>query len=146
MIPRAIQIGLMLVVAGCTRSDPGMINLAASLVPEGSQITEVAENTGFAGPYSGTIHIDDGGLGPALLEAIEDQAVSDGWQERYRCDVLNGVTLGYSRDDFKVDVSVLTKREPVYAVISIMRIGEGNPWPPDFDVFIPDATCVVHGP
>lgn len=44
----------------------------------------------------------------------------------------------------QVDVRVLTKREPGFAVSSIARIGEGNPWPPDFDVFTLDATCVVR--
>lgn len=102
MIPRAIQIGVLLVVTvGCTRSDPGMIDIAASLVPEGSQITHVGENTGLSievGDYWGAIHIDDGDLGPALLEAIEEQAAT---------------------------------REPVEAGIHIRRLGEGNPWPPE---------------
>lgn len=65
-------------------------------------------------------------------------------KERYRCEVFAGVTLGYSRDELQVDVSVRINREPVVANIRIQRLGEGNPWPPDFDVFMPDATCVVH--
>jgi hypothetical protein len=111
-----------------------MINVAASLVPEGSQIIGLADNTGLAilvGDYDASLRIDDGGRGPGLLEAIEEQAAADGWDERYRCEVSAGVRLGYARENLKVDVSVLTNKEPVGARIHIQRIGDGNPWPPD---------------
>ena len=124
----------LFVLAACTRSDPGMIEIAKSLVPEGSEVTEMAENTGLAvevGDYYGSILIDDGGLGPALLQAIEDRAVAEGWQERYRCDVPAGVTLGYSREDLQLDISAYSNLDPVFARIRIQRLGDGNAWPSD---------------
>jgi hypothetical protein len=123
-----------LAVACATRSDPAMIEVAKSLVPEGSEITTVTENTGptwVNGQYSGLLEITDGGLGPGLLDAIEELASAGGWEERYRCEVLAGVTLGYSRDDLQVDVSVRTERDPVAGSVRIQRLGEGNPWPPE---------------
>jgi hypothetical protein len=123
-----------LAVACVTRSDPAMIDVAKSLVPEGSEISAVTENTGptwVNGQYSAALEITDGGLGPGLLDAIEDLAVAGGWEERYRCEVPAGVTLGYSRDDHQVDVSVRTERDPVAGRVRIQRLGEGNPWPPE---------------
>jgi hypothetical protein len=137
-VRRPVARGLLLILlfafglAACTRSDPGMIDVAKSLVPVGSQVLEVGENTGLAievGDYHATLRMDDGGRGRGLVEAIEERAV--GWDERYRCTVLDGVTIGYSQNDMKVDVSVLTNEDPVYAYVTISRLGEGSPWPPD---------------
>jgi len=126
---------VVLAVGACSnRHDSDMINVAASLVPEGSQIIDLGDNTGLAilvGDYDASLRIDDGGLGPGLLAAIEEEAAANGWDERYRCEVLAGVRLGYARENFKVDVSVRTNEEPVDASIRIQRIGDGNPWPPD---------------
>lgn len=126
---------VVLVVAACSHStDTGMIEAAEGLVPAGSEILEVTDNskglTIVEGDYRAALQISDGGLGPELLEAIEDRASDEGWEERYRCDVPAGVTLGYVRDDYKVDVGVRTKKESVDAYIHIQRLGDGNPWPP----------------
>jgi hypothetical protein len=122
-----------------------MIDMAKSFVPPASEVLEVSDNsTGLTievGDYWARVHVDDGGLGPGLLEAIEGQASSGGWEETFRCDLSGGVAIGYSRDEFKVDVSVRTKKDPVDAVVRIQRIGDGNPWPPQ-DCSLADATNV----
>ena len=122
------------VVACVTQSDPAMIDVAKSLVPDGSVITGITENTGptwVNGQYSAAIEITDGGLGPSLLDAIEDLAAAGGWQEQFRCEIPAGVTLGYSRDDHQVDVDVRSEDDPVTGSVRIQRLGEGNPWPPE---------------
>ncbi len=112
-----------------------MIDAAESLVPPESEILEVTDNskglTIEVGDYWAAVQFSDGGLGPALLEAVKDRVSAGGWEERYRCDVPAGVTLGYVRDDLKVDVSVRTKKESVDGYIHIQDLGDGNPWPPD---------------
>jgi hypothetical protein len=124
----------VLFLGACShRTDTGMIDAAKGFAPPESEILEVVDNsfglTIVEGQYWAAVHIDDGGLGPGLLEAVEEQAEVGGWEERYRCDNLGGVTLGYVRDEFKVDVGVLTKKEPVTGRIRIQRLGDGNPWP-----------------
>jgi hypothetical protein len=66
----------------------------------------------------------DAGLGEVgnMLERI---------RSRYRCEVPAGVTLGYSRDDRQVDISVRSEDDPVTGRVRIQRLGEGNPWPPE---------------
>lgn len=135
-IARSIAVFLVVVMLGaCSHStDTGMIEAAESLVPPESEILEVTDNskglTIVNGDYWAALQISDGGLGPALLDAVQEQAKAEGWQERYRCDVPAGVTLGYVRDDYQVDVGVRTKKEAVDAYIHIRRLGDGNPWPP----------------
>ena len=126
----------VLVLGACShRTDTGMIEAAKGLVPPESEILEVSDNskglTIEAGNYWAALQISDGGLGPALLEAVEDRASAGGWDEQYRCDLRDGVQLGYARDDLEVDVSVGTRDESVRGRIRIQRLGDGNPWPPD---------------
>jgi hypothetical protein len=124
-----------LVVGACrTERDPAMLEVVRSLVPEGSEVTEVRENIGpelEVGPYTAALLITEGGYGDELPSAIDATAVADGWEERYRCDTFSGTTFGYSRDEFTIDVSVILDEDPVWANIRIARAGEGNPWPPD---------------
>ena len=112
-----------------------MIEAAKSLVPPRSHILAVSDNgkglTIVEGDYWADIRIDDGGLGAGLLAALEEQAAAAGWEERYRCDRLSGVSLGYVQDDLKVDVSAHTNKEPVEGRIRIQRLGDGNSWPPE---------------
>jgi hypothetical protein len=127
---------VVLVLGACShRTDTGMIDAAESLVPSESEILEVNDNskglTIEVGDYWVALRISDGGFGPELLRAIEERAGANGWQERYRCDVPAGVTLGYVRDDYKVNLGVRTNKESVDAYIHIQRLGDGNPWPPD---------------
>ena len=111
-----------------------MIEAARSLVPPRSQILEVSDNgnglTMIEGDYWADIRIDDGGLGAGLPGALEQQAAAEGWEERYRCERLSGVGLGYVKDDYKVDVSAHTNKEPIEGRIRIQRLGDGSPWPP----------------
>lgn len=132
---RFIVAFVVVTLGACVQGrDEGMIDVAKSLVPPESEILEVTDNsmglTIEVGDYWARVLINDGGLGAGLLQAVEGQAGAEDWQERYRCEVPAGVKLGYSRDAFKVDVSVRTKAEPVEGVIRIQRIGDGNPWPP----------------
>ena len=112
-----------------------MIEAAGTLVPSKSDILEVTDNSKglkpVVGDYWAALLISDGGRGARLLPAIEERATDAGWVEQYRCDVVSGIQLGYRRDDFKVDVSVRTLKDPVTAFISIQRVGDGNPWPPE---------------
>jgi hypothetical protein len=126
---------LVVTLAGCAHGqDATMIEVAKSLVPPESEILEVTDNSpGLmieVGDYWERVLISDGGLGPGLLQAVEDRAGAEGWEERYRCEMPLGTKLGYSRDPFKMDVSVRTEEEPIEGVIRIQRIGDGNPWPP----------------
>ncbi len=131
----ALTLTVALVLGACTTGrDQATLDAAHSLVPDGSEVTEVLENTGpepIVGAYRATLRITDGGLGDGLLDAIEERAASGGWKERYRCEVHDGITLGYSSADHKVDVGVHTNDDPVYASIGVMRLDEGNPWPPE---------------
>jgi hypothetical protein len=133
--PPLLVVLLALALGACTHErDTGMIEVAKTFVPPESEVVEVYDNsTGLTievGDYWARVRINDGGLGPRLLEAVEGHARAGGWEERFRCDLHAGVRIGYSRDEFKVDVSVRTKQDPVDAVIGIQRIGDGNSWPP----------------
>jgi hypothetical protein len=114
-----------------------MIDTAGTLVPPGSSVIEVVDNSeGLVfevGDYWATLHIDDGGLAPdALLSTIDELAAGQGWAERYRCDLLDGWKVGYSRDDFKVSIAVFERDEDAeyHASVHIQRLGDGNDWPP----------------
>lgn len=140
LLPLSLRIigGLLvvLVLGACShRTDTGMIDAAESLVPPESEILEVNDNskglTIEVGDYWAALQISDGGLGPELLGAMEDRARTGGWEERYRCELRDGVQVGYVRDDLKVDVTVITTDEPGRAYVNIQRLGDGNPWPPD---------------
>lgn len=106
-------------------------------MPPDSTVLWAYDNEGACAPLSGDYQVevifDDGWLSlEAIFEAVESRAAADGWVERYRCDRAGGVTVGFSRDNLKVDVMVW---KPVVNdrdnSIRVQRIGDGNLWPPE---------------
>jgi hypothetical protein len=124
-----LAVGLVLfpvfaLAEGCSNtSDPRVLEAAESLVPSGSAVTEITENTvGLSietGPYFATYGITDGGLGLGLVDAIDEQAEETGWHRTVRVEGLGGIELRYERDDLRALVYVWTGREPVTASITV---------------------------
>ena len=113
-------------VWGCSnRSDPAAVDAAETLVPQGSEVTELVQNTtGISpesGPYFVRLEISDGGLGPELEVAIAEQAQQAGWESTYRSDGVGAVELGFARDNLEAVVYVFLDSDPVKGVIRVSR-------------------------
>jgi len=110
-------------VTACNSSDARILGAAESLVPPQSDVTEVTENdTGLsfeAGPHFAIYEITDGGLGPALEGAIEEQAQATGWEMTERSEKANANELRFARDDLEAIVAIWINRDPVGASIHV---------------------------
>ena len=103
-------------------SDQRMIEAAESLVPPGSEVTDVRENTGvegLVGTYRVHLTISAGGAGEELDEAISEQARSSGWTLISEEQIPAGTRLSYARDGFRADISVRTENATINAVIRV---------------------------
>jgi hypothetical protein len=112
-------------VACSNGSDPRILDAAESLVPPQSQVNEVVENTeGFSfesGPYVASYKITDGGLGVVLVDAIEEQAIAEGWELRDRDEGGDAINLSFVREDLEALVYVWVNRDPVDASITVNK-------------------------
>lgn len=119
------MVATVLVAACSNRSDPRILDAAESLVPPQSEVKEVVENTeGFSfesGPYFASYKITDGGLGVALVEAIERQADAADWELLDRSEGGDAINLSLVREDLEALVYVWVNRDPVEASITVNK-------------------------
>ncbi len=103
-----------------------MIDIARSLAPPETTITDVGENTGsrvIVGDYFATVDVDDGGLGAdGLLDAIARHADAEGWMLTDTEELPGGTRLTYTRDGLHATITVFTSSPTVHANI---RLSDG---------------------
>jgi hypothetical protein len=117
-------LALAVLVSGCTNDpNPSMVEVARSLAPPATTITDVGENTGsrvIVGDYFAIVEIDDGGMGQAgLLEALRLRAESDGWSLVEREEHPFATTLTYERDGLRARITVFFGGPAIQADIVI---------------------------
>ena len=133
----AIAICVVL-MTGCAHwRDQGMVDAARGLVPPETSETSWSDREGqnrlLTGDYLVYVHFDNGEqLAPeAVLDAVANNAADLGWAERYRCDRPGAWIAGYSRDKLKSGVTVWKPMVDDDNQIYVMRMGDGNAWPPE---------------
>jgi hypothetical protein len=124
LVGALVLVSVFGMAGGCSNaSDPRVLDAAHSLVPPDSEVTQIIENTvGLSietGPYFASYEITDGGLGLALVDAIDQQAARSGWRGTLRKEALAGIELRFERDNLRALIYVFTEREPVSASITV---------------------------
>ncbi|MDQ3690320.1 MAG: hypothetical protein M3406_09865 [Chloroflexota bacterium] len=113
-----------LAIGACTNaSDPQAVSAAKELVPNGSEILEIVENTeGLvfeSGEYFVKVEITDGGHGANLADATASRAESEGWTITDRAESSDDVVLSLRRDSYESTVYVWLDQTPVQASIFV---------------------------
>ncbi len=122
--PKAGLLFACLAMGACTTSsDPRAVDAARTLVPEGSEIVSLEENTeGLtfeSGPYFVKLEVADGGRGVGLADAIESKAQGEGWAVDDAMTSEDTAQVSLTRGAYRATVYVWLDETPVRASIFV---------------------------
>lgn len=125
-------------VPGCGNwRDQGMIDAARALVPPETSETSWSDTEGqyamLTGDYEVNVSFDNGDqlVPQEIVDAIAGHAAEQGWVEHLRCERPGAWIVYFTRDGLKGRVRVPKPPLDDDNSILLMRIGDGNDWPPE---------------